>query len=167
MAQRMSEFIPKEMPWEDVMQYGCVGLIEAMERYEDSKGKFSTFASFRIYGSIMEGIFQFLGIKRRGYRGRWGLEIIQLADPIDFYTMSEGVRQSEAGVEGMKEKIEEKLSLKKALQSLNPEERELVDAYYFQQKSWDEYAQEKHVNVAWVHLMHRRILKKLRMWLCC
>ena len=64
MMQRMQEYIPKDMPREDVLQYGYIGLVEAMTRYEESKGKFSTFACIRIYGSIIDGIFQFLGVKR-------------------------------------------------------------------------------------------------------
>jgi len=63
------------------------------------------------------------------------------------------------------EQIEDKLSLERALLSLEENERELIDAIYFQQKTWAEYAQEKLVNVEWVYLMHRRILKKLRNWL--
>ena len=46
-----------------------------------------------------------------------------------------------------------------------PDERELIEAYYFNNRSWEEYAREKFVDVKWVYLMHRRILKKLRKWL--
>ena len=46
-----------------------------------------------------------------------------------------------------------------------PDERELIEAYYFNYQSWEEYAREKFVDVKWVYLMHRRILKKLRKWL--
>ncbi len=163
-AQRMQEYIPKEMPWEDVLQYGCVGLVEAMEKYEDGKGKFSTFAGIHIYGSIADGIFQFSGIKRRRKKGKLGLKKLQelnLLVPFD----GECIWQYEAKTDDRFERIEEKVSLKQALLSLEEDERDLIDAIYFQRKNWAEYAQEKFMNIDWVYLMHRRILKKLRKWL--
>ncbi len=160
-AQRMSEYIPKEMPWEEVLQYGCLGLVEAMERYEDGKGKFSTFAGIHIYGSIMDGIFQFLGIKRRRKAAKLNLKGLRNEEAAVLCAVSENVSGSSDWIE----QIEEKLSLRKALDSLKSEERDLIDAIYFQRKTWAEYAQEKFLNVEWVYLMHRRILKKLRKWL--
>ncbi len=163
-AQRMQEYIPKEMPWEDVLQYGCVGLVEAMEKYEDGKGKFSTFAGIHIYGSIADGIFQFSGIKRRRKKGKLGLKKLQelnLLVPFD----GECIWQYEAKTDDRFERIEEKVSLKQALLSLEEDERDLIDAIYFQRKNWAEYAQEKFMNIDWVYLMHRRVLKKLRKWL--
>ena len=77
MMQRMQEYIPKDMPREDVLQYGYIGLVEAMTRYEESKGKFSTFACIRIYGSIIDGIFQFLGVKRCRKTSKLSLEKLQ------------------------------------------------------------------------------------------
>lgn len=31
-ARQMKEIIPQEMSWEDVVQYGCIGLIEAVRK---------------------------------------------------------------------------------------------------------------------------------------
>ena len=39
------------------MQYACIGLIEAVDRYETSKGAmFKTFAGYRIKGAILNGV---------------------------------------------------------------------------------------------------------------
>ncbi len=161
MAQRMQEYIPEEMPWEDVLQYGCVGLVEAMERYENGKGKFSTFAGIHICGRIIDGIFQFSGVKRRGKAGKLSLKRLHEIDP-EIQFDGECIWQNEDKIDDCIERIEEKMSLDKALLSLDPKEKELIDAIYFQRKTWADYAQEKFVEVEWVYLMHRRILKKLR-----
>ncbi len=162
-AQRMKDSIPKEMPWEDVLQYGCIGLVEAMKRYDAGKGNFSTFAGIHIYGSIVDGVFQFLGVKRLRKGGKLSLKRLQMEDPVVIQSMGEYRRRSQA--DDWIERIEEKISLDKALLSLEPKERELIEAIYFQRKNWAEYAQEKFVDTEWVYLMHRRILKKLRKWL--
>lgn len=163
--QRMKEMIPEEMPREDVMQYGCIGLMKALGRYEEGRGPLSTFACHYIYGSIVDGIFQFRGIKRRRSGAGWDRAEL-IVDPDSPFMLQIHQRENEAYVERMKEAIEERQSLYRALQKLKPEERELIEAYYFRQKSWEEYAKEHYVNVQWVWLMHRRILKKLRGWLC-
>ena len=58
-ARRLQEYIPQEMPWDDVIQYGCVGLVQALKNFEAGKGKFCYFAGFYIYGNIIDGIFLF------------------------------------------------------------------------------------------------------------
>ena len=164
MMQRMQEYIPKDMPREDVLQYGYIGLVEAMKRYEESKGKFSTFACIRIYGSIIDGIFQFLGVKRCRKTSKLSLEKLQRLSSV-VKIDDQFIWKYDVKTDDRFEQIEDKLSLERALLSLEENERELIDAIYFQQKTWAEYAQEKLVNVEWVYLMHRRILKKLRNWL--
>ncbi len=48
---------PKEVEREDLIQYGVFGLLDAMERYDPSKGfVFSTFAEPRIRGAILDGL---------------------------------------------------------------------------------------------------------------
>ena len=43
----------------DYLQYACVGLIEALDRYDPARGaSFDTFASYRIRGAILNGLEQ-------------------------------------------------------------------------------------------------------------
>ncbi len=163
-ARRLQEYIPKEMPWEDVLQYGFIGLIKAREQYEASKGKFNCFAGFYISGNIIDGIFQFRGMKRCRTAAKASLKKLKMAEE-DVEKTEDCRRHKEGADENIFEQIEERLSLEKALNDLMPDERELIEAYYFNYQSWEEYAREKFVDVKWVYLMHRRILKKLRKWL--
>lgn len=53
-ARRMARRCPR-MPLEDVIGYGCVGLVEAEQRFDASLGlAFSTFAAPRIRGAILD-----------------------------------------------------------------------------------------------------------------
>ena len=163
-ARRLQEYIPKEMPWEDVLQYGFIGLIKARKQYEASTGKFNCFAGFYISGNIIDGIFQFRGMKRCRTAAKVSLKKMKMAEN-DVEKTEDCRQRKEETDENIFEKIEERLSLIKALNDLMPDERELIEAYYFNNRSWEEYAREKFVDVKWVYLMHRRILKKLRKWL--
>lgn len=47
----------EELEFDDYMQFGMVGLLESIDRYEPVQGhKFETFASHRIHGAIMSGV---------------------------------------------------------------------------------------------------------------
>ena len=45
----------KYMEYEDLVSYGMIGLIDALNKYDDSKGmKFSSYASIRIKGAMID-----------------------------------------------------------------------------------------------------------------
>ena len=47
----------KYMEYEDLVSYGMIGLIDAIEKYDETKGiKFSSYASIRIKGAIIDEI---------------------------------------------------------------------------------------------------------------
>lgn len=54
---RMSLKLPSHWDNEDVISYGIIGLIEAVERFIPAKGvKFETFATLRIRGAILDAL---------------------------------------------------------------------------------------------------------------
>lgn len=54
---RLAIGLPNIMDFEDVLSYGTLGLIEAVERYDPSKGvKFETYAIARIRGAIIDAL---------------------------------------------------------------------------------------------------------------
>lgn len=54
---RLAIRLPNELDYDDVMSYGVVGLIEAVDRYDDSKGvKFETYAISRVRGAIIDAM---------------------------------------------------------------------------------------------------------------
>lgn len=54
---RLAIGLPSVLDYEDILSYGTVGLIEALDRYDVSKGvKFETYAISRIRGSIIDAL---------------------------------------------------------------------------------------------------------------
>lgn len=56
-AERISQTVPKSIPKEELQSLGLMGLYEALEKYDAKRDlKFETYASFRIRGSILDGL---------------------------------------------------------------------------------------------------------------
>ncbi len=54
-AQRIADRLPANIELDDLISTGVLGLIDAIEKYDSSKGaKFKTYAEFRVRGSIMD-----------------------------------------------------------------------------------------------------------------
>lgn len=66
--QRLNVKLPIGMSREDALQCGCIGLIEAIDSFQEGKGKFSTFAFLRIRGAILDGIMDYCWINRSQLR---------------------------------------------------------------------------------------------------
>jgi len=56
-AGKIKKTLAKEIEFEDLVEYGMIGLLEAAERYDASMGaNFMTFAYYRIRGAIYDGL---------------------------------------------------------------------------------------------------------------
>jgi len=56
-ARRIHEHLPKHVPFEDLMQAGMVGLIDAINKFDTDKHvKFGSYAKFRIRGAILDSL---------------------------------------------------------------------------------------------------------------
>src|SRR4051812_24498388 len=54
---RLAIGLPAILDYEDILSYGTIGLIEALDRFDDSKGvKFETYAISRIRGAIIDNL---------------------------------------------------------------------------------------------------------------
>ena len=68
-AERMAVMLPSHLEVQDLIQDGTVGLMEAIDRYDERRGvKFKTFAATRIRGSILDGLRQHDWVSRGGRR---------------------------------------------------------------------------------------------------
>lgn len=55
LARRIALGLSRSISWEDLAQVGMLGLMEAIERFDNSRGfLFVTFASWRIHGAIVD-----------------------------------------------------------------------------------------------------------------
>ena len=56
-AERISSQLPKSVSKEDVKSLGLLGLYDALKKFDPTRDlKFDTYASFRIRGSIIDGL---------------------------------------------------------------------------------------------------------------
>ena len=56
-AGRVAINLPKNVEEGDLIGYGCLGLLDAMERFDPQRGvKFETYAIARIRGSMIDGL---------------------------------------------------------------------------------------------------------------
>ncbi|MDK2985151.1 MAG: polymerase sigma factor FliA [Clostridia bacterium] len=78
-AGRIDVKLPDHWDREDLIGYGVLGLMEAIKRYQPAKGvKFSTYASLRIRGAIMDALRKDAPVSR----GRWEL-VRKITDAMD------------------------------------------------------------------------------------
>lgn len=57
LAGRLSISLPSHIKEEDLLSYGLMGLLDALQKYEPARGvKFETYASLRIRGSMIDGL---------------------------------------------------------------------------------------------------------------
>ena len=66
--RRLDKPLPSGMSWDDALHYGYIGLIEAMDRYQEDRSRFITFAYKRIQGAITDGIASFHWMTRSQLR---------------------------------------------------------------------------------------------------
>ncbi len=56
-AGRLSMTLPDSVEYQDLVSYGCFGLLDAVDKFEPERGiKFETYASARIRGAILDGL---------------------------------------------------------------------------------------------------------------
>ena len=54
-AKKMIQRLPSNIELDDLISAGCMGLIQALEKYDEKKGKnFKTYAEFRVRGAIID-----------------------------------------------------------------------------------------------------------------
>jgi RNA polymerase sigma factor for flagellar operon FliA len=73
---RMAISLPSILSHEDVLSYGSMGLVQAVDRYDPSVGvKFETYAIRRIRGSILDAIRSMQPLSREVYRQAHEIEV--------------------------------------------------------------------------------------------
>ncbi len=67
-AHKISRKLPRNLELDDLVAYGMVGLVEASQRFDPGGGaRFSSYAYYRIQGSIYDGLRKFGWLNRSEY----------------------------------------------------------------------------------------------------
>ncbi len=76
-ARRESRRFVSHLDLHDLVQAGCVGLVDAANKYHPDRGKFEAYAYFRIKGAVIDAN------KRRAYREELNVSIQEFSDSRD------------------------------------------------------------------------------------
>ena len=178
-----------EIDFGDYLQLAYVGLLEAMQRYKhESAAQFSTYATYRIRGSILNGIPKmtergdYVSYLRRAQRERtasllenkssvapglasfYDLVVgIALTYQLDELVAAEGVEvQTEPEPYASRSYDEMQRCLKDVLDHLPERDRQIVYYHYFCQMSFDEIANVFALTRGRISQLHKAALDAIR-----
>ena len=187
-ALKIHRKLPRGFDLDDLIGFGQVGLVEAVEDFRPETGvQFSTFAWYRIRGSILDGVARMSWF---GNRGRSQVSFDAAANDIlrsqetdgsgiaagfgtavramgaafllslQVETTSEPVGRSEQPEESL-EQAELKSLISEAINRLPESEQDLVRGVYFEGLSIADAGRRLKVGRAWSSRVHARALEQL------
>jgi DNA-directed RNA polymerase len=128
---------------EDAFQDGFVGLMEAIDRYDPEKGRFTTFAGRRVLGAIIDG--------RRYWRSHCKSRLAE-----KFVYCTEVQPEMEAA------SAPDKLFAEEAMGPLTEQERHAIYCYYFVDMEMWKIGKKIGVSESAVSTIIKRSLEKMR-----
>ena len=150
----------------DLFGYGVIGLIDAIEKFEPSVGRFETYSFFRIRGAIYDGLRKFGWLPRRE---RMDNAIIENVFPVDFQALSVGgTRASDYLADRHSEPVTEAMDLVDdygevavAIEDLNDQQRRVIVERYYGKRRLAEIGRDLGVTESRISQIHREALRTL------
>ncbi|HSW06372.1 sigma-70 family RNA polymerase sigma factor [Aquabacterium sp.] len=182
--------ISHELEFGDYLQFGMIGLLEAIDRFDPARGvKFETFASPRIHGAILNGVEDLseiqkqVAVRRRARRERSAslaassargesaleqLAGVAIGLAIGFALEDSGMYATteRAGHETAYARIEMRQlrqQVAELVQRLPENERIVVHRHYFQQMQFDQVAESLGLTKGRISQIHKTALGRLRL----
>lgn len=130
--------------FDDLIGYGCVGLIEAVDEYDPERGhQFSTFARYRITryflvamhedADLIHTSINYNSQKYRSMRNPEHMEAFNLARSYS-YAIQDDAKFEEVDLCEEASRLELESVLRECVESLDPAERKVIKACYFSDK---------------------------------
>ncbi len=177
-----------EIPFEDYHQYGNVGLLEAVNRYDETQGaSFATFATHRIRGAILNGLDTHTERRRRAaFVRRNRRQLVEsleqtrsdteggaFRDVVDLTIMlAIGFMIEDTGVGSVAESknmplqcqalVELKQAVQKAVEALPAREQIIIRYHYFHHVGFIELANLLQLSKGRVSQIHKVALQRIR-----
>jgi RNA polymerase sigma factor for flagellar operon FliA len=215
---KIKKSVPSEISFEELYDYGIIGLLEAADRFDPSQGvAFTTYAYYRIRGAIYDGLRRMGWMSRSAYakarfeaRANAYLEEAAShphgegdppADPkassppsappkdedarhplevavedlatvvrslaavyitsLDAATEAKLIDESQLGPEETVGLEELRTLVRKTIRRLSPEERQLLELYYYKDKSMQQVGDQLGLSKSWTSRLHARVIDKL------
>ena len=158
-------FKGRGVEYDDLFQCGCVGLIKAVDNFDETLGyKFSTYAVPVIMGEIKR-LFRDGG----AFAERLGCDISETAEILNVINPIISINQfGEDGSEDFdipvddSDKLFDRLSVNQVLQTLTEQERRIVDYRFYKGKTQSETASLLGISQVQVSRKEKALLLKLR-----
>jgi RNA polymerase sigma factor for flagellar operon FliA len=178
------------VPFDDYLQYARVGLIEALDRYDLSRGtSFESYSSHRIRGSILSGLSQ--DTELRAQRSHWRELVAQRRESLagraaqesgkatleDFARLAVGLAIGLMLEEPADERADESVEanpyaaaelsqmrerVRALVEQLPAREREVVRQHYYEQREFQEVAVRLGVTKGRVSQLHAQGVQRIR-----
>lgn len=188
-AKAFSSRVSQELEYDDYYQFGMVGLLQAIDRYDAAMGaRFETFASHRVAGAILDGVETLsekqnqVATRQRVIRERAasmadgakvrvdafqkladvavGLALGFILEDTGMYLDGEPAYQD--NTYSSVELRQLKKRVRAVLRELPEQERKVITRHYLQQQPFDEIAQEWGLTKGRISQVHHSALKRLR-----
>jgi RNA polymerase sigma factor for flagellar operon FliA len=178
--------LDEQVPFEEYLQYANLGLLEALNRFDCERGPiFTTFATYRIRGAILNGLEKAteyrsqLAYLRHERKERIAQLINDEADADSFDQMvgltinmalgflledsnlATGVTSNDL-TENNEALVQLKYNLAAAIDGLPARERLIIQCHYYHQMKFDELAEQMSITKGRVSQLHKRALALVR-----
>lgn len=157
------------LEYEDVYQNALIGLMVALEKYEEGKGvKFSTYAYKTVYGYALRTYYRDSWYTRNEYNNKTKLydrvsnNHLYLEEKSGNNEDYETFLEMTIGVENEEEKIANKIMLEQGLKKLTKEECGIIRNRYFEDKTYREIGDGINKTPQYVKHREKKALEKLR-----
>jgi len=174
-AWKIHRRVPSQVDLDDLVAYGQIGLLEAMQRFEEERGlKFATFAWHRVRGAILDGLAKMRWFDRIEFE-KGGYERPQEAvDAAAAQKKQAGQRVAQVPLEDdsllssskppavIAEDREAVAFLMNVVAALPEREAGLLRGVFFEGRTLSEAARRVGVSTAWASRLQNRTLADLR-----
>jgi RNA polymerase sporulation-specific sigma factor len=144
---------PPESIVMDMIQEGTIGLIEAVERFDDQRGvRFSTFATYRIRGRVLNSL-------RTARPSMYSLDHEgETAEPLAARLVDPS---SDAALQGVEDEVAA-AQMRRAIDTLPARERLILRAMYIESRMPRTVAAELRISLSHLYRLQKQALARIR-----
>ncbi len=144
---------PPESIVMDMIQEGTIGLIEAVERFDDQRGvRFSTFATYRIRGRVLNSL-------RKARPSMYSLDHEgETAEPLAARLVDPS---SDAALQGVEDEVAA-AQMRRAIDTLPARERLILRAMYIESRLPRTVAAELRISLSHFYRLQKQALARMR-----
>lgn len=166
-AGKIKKTVPKEIDFDDLVAYGMIGLVESIERYDETKNtSFMTFAYYRIRGAILDGLRTMGWLSRAEYSrvkeetSTGGLPILLISE--EECQEYKYLPSQDVSIDDLTSHYEECVAIRNVIQKLNDREKQIIDMYYYKDMNLEEVGNNIGMSKSWISRLHERTINKCK-----